>query len=275
YRVNDVYRAWAENAATLSPPWPHYLIAYGLLLVPAVLPLLRKSWREQIDDSLAFPWLWVMATALLMYAPLGQQRRFVQGVQVPLSILATVGLMSVILPWLQATRPFQRLASRPRYSVDGLTSLLLFAFVAFAAISSLYLWADVTSMTTIVQPYPFFRTDEEAAAVDWLRANAGPDEVVLTTYETGNFVAARSGLPVVIGHWAETINWSRRLADTNAFYDASAGDDWRQDYLSENEVRYVWHGPLERALGDYDPSRSAYLRPVYDGPQTQIYALQP
>jgi hypothetical protein len=42
YRVNDVYRAWAEQAATLSPPWPHYLIAYGLLLAPAVLQLLRK-----------------------------------------------------------------------------------------------------------------------------------------------------------------------------------------------------------------------------------------
>ena len=275
YQVNEVFRVWAEQAATLSPPWPHYLVAYGLLLIPAVLPLLRSSWREQIDDWLAFLWLWVIAAAFLLYAPLGQQRRFVQGLQVPLSILATVGLKSVVLPWLQATRPFQRLASRPRYSVDGLTSLLLFALVAFAAISSLYLWADVTAMTTIVQPYPFFRTDEEAAAVDWLRANADPDEVVLTTYETGNFVAARSGLPVVIGHWAETNNWSRRLADTNAFYDASAGDNWRQDYLSANDVRYVWHGPLERLIGDYDPGRSAYLRSVYDGSETTIYVVQP
>lgn len=275
YRVNDVYRAWAEQAATLSPPWPHYLIAYGLLLAPAVLPLLRKSWREQIDDSLAFLWLWLLAAAFLLYGPLGQQRRFVQGLQVPLSVLATVGLKSVILPWLLATRSFQRLASRPRYSTDGLTSLLLFAFVAFTAISSLYLWADVTAMTTFVQPYPFFRTQEEAAAVDWLRANADPHEVVLTTYETGNFVAARSGLPVVIGHWAETINWGRRLADTDAFYDASAGDDWRQDYLNAHDVRYVWHGPLERAIGDYDPGRSPYLRPFYDGSETQIYSVQP
>jgi len=273
--VNDVYRAWAEQAGTLSPPWPHYLVAYCLLLVPALLPLLRKPWRATIDDSLVFLWLWLLAAVILLYAPLGQQRRFVQGLQVPLAILATVGLKSIMLPWLVATRPFRRLASRPRYSTGGLVALLLFAFVAFSAISNLYLWADVLATTAIAQPYPFFRADEEAKAAVWLRANGEPSGVVLATYETGNFVAATTGLPVVIGHWAETVNWEQRLVDTNAFYDVSTGDEWRRAFLDENNVRYVWHGPLERAFGAYDPHHSSFLQPLYSGPETQIYVVLP
>ena len=274
-QVNDVYRTWAKQAATPSPPWPHYLVAYGLLIVPALLPLLRKSWRAVIDDSLVFLWLWLAAAAILLYGPVGQQRRFVQGLQAPLAILATIGLKSVIFPWLVTTKPFRRLASRPRYSTGGLVTLLLFAFVAFSAISSLYLWVDVSATTAIVQPYPFFRAEEEADAAQWLRANGDPSGVVLATYETGNYVAAQAGFPVVIGHWAETVNWSQRLVDTNAFYDISTGDDWRRDFLDAHDVRYVWHGPLERAFGAYDPGFSSFLQLLYSGPETQIYAVRP
>ncbi len=275
YQVNDVYRAWAEQAGTLSPPWPHYLIAYGLLLVPALLPLFRKTGRRALDTATIFLWLWIVAAAVLLYAPMGQQRRFVQGLQVPLAILATVGLRDVVIPSLASTRAFQRLAARPRYSADGLATLFLFAFVAFSAISSLYLLADASAMTAIVQPYPFFRTEEEAAAIDWLRDNANPSGVVLATYETGNYVAAHAGSPVVIGHWAETVNWGQRLADSSAFYGVAVEDDWRREFLQANNVRYVWHGPLERAYGAYDPGQSSFLEPLYVGPETQIYAVWP
>lgn len=275
YQVNDVYRAWAEQAGTLSPPWPHYLIAYGLLLAPALLTLLRKSGRLALDRAAIFLWLWIAAVAVLLYAPMGQQRRFVQGLQVALAILATIGLRDVIVPWLVSTSAFQRLAARPRYSTNGLIALFLFGFVAFSAISSLYLLADVSAMTTIVQPYPFFRTDEEAAAIDWLRDNADPSGVVMATYGTGNYVAAHAGLPVVIGHWAETVNWEQRLTDSNAFYGVTVEDDWRQKFLEANDVRYVWHGPLERAYGAYDPDQSPFLESLYAGPETQIYAFRP
>jgi hypothetical protein len=251
------------------------LIAYGLLLVLAVLPLLRKSWREQIDDSLVFLWLWLVAAAVLLYGPFGQQRRFVQGLQVALSILATVGLKTVVVPWLTGTRPFRAVVARPRYTADGMISLFLFAFVAFCGLASLYLLADVTATTALVQPYPFFRTDEEATAAAWLRENGDPSSVVLATYETGNYIGAQVGYPVVIGHWAETVNWQSRLDDSNAFYGQTVDEAWRQQFLAANDVSFVWYGPLERAYGDYDPSHSKYLRVLYRGPETQIYAVRP
>lgn len=275
YRVNDVFRIWAEQAGTPSPPWPHYLVAYGLLLIPALLPLLSRRGRAKIDDSLAFLWLWLAAAAVLLYGPFDQQRRFAQGLQAPLAILAVVGLKTTIMPALAGSRPFQRLAARPRYSIEGLTSLVLFAFVALNAISSLYLLVDVTATTALVQPYPFFRSDEEAQAARWLQAQGEAAGVVLATYETGNFIAAQTGFPVVIGHWAETVNWSARLEDSNAFYGLAVSDAWRRAFLAENNVRYVWLGPLERAFGGYDPGQSDFLDLVYDGSESQIYRVQP
>jgi uncharacterized membrane protein len=80
---------------------------------------------------------------------------------------------------------------------------------------------------------------------------------------------------VVIGHWAETVNWQSRLDDSNAFYGQTVDEAWRQQFLAANDVSFVWYGPLERAYGDYDPSHSKYLRVLYRGPETQIYAVRP
>ncbi|MEZ4646193.1 MAG: hypothetical protein R3E31_26310 [Chloroflexota bacterium] len=59
-----------------------------------------------------------------------------QGVHVPLAILATLGLLRVILPWLARSRPWQKLVQHPRYSSEGLAKLLIagFLFVTFRLI---------------------------------------------------------------------------------------------------------------------------------------------
>ena len=73
---NPVIRAWDAQAITPSPNPLHYLLAYGVLLILAVPTMLRRD--------LTLLWLWVFSVALLLYAPLNPQRRFVEGVRVPL-----------------------------------------------------------------------------------------------------------------------------------------------------------------------------------------------
>ncbi len=53
-------------------------------------------------------WTWILVCAALLYFPINMQRRFVEGLQVPLSIVAAVGLVRVALPRLQQTRAFER-----------------------------------------------------------------------------------------------------------------------------------------------------------------------
>lgn len=271
-QTNAVFRAWDAQAITPSPPWPHYLVAYGPLLL-AALPLLVRRKDSATSPPAAFLWLWILAAAILAYMPLNPQRRFVQGVQVPLAILATIGLLEIILPYVQQSRAFRWLAARPRYSVEGLTRLLVVAFVAFVSLSNVYLLLDVSVTAALRQPYPFFRSDAEMEATAWLREHAQDRDVTLSAYQTGNYLASRVGYPVVVGHWAETVDWQQKMEQTKRFFDRATDEDWRRALLERYGIDFVWFGPQERSLGEFAPSQFDLLRPAFTNEEITIYVV--
>ena len=282
--TNEVFAGWnAQREGTLSPPWPHFIIAYGPYLLLGALYALRNRLPGQSLDGLVeasngardsgasaekgpwlFLWMWVLAVALLVYAPLNSQRRFVQGVQIALSVLATAGLLEVVLPWLWRTRAFRWLVGRPRYSGPGLTRLLLVLFLGFMMLSNFYLFTSVSVSAVVQQPDPIFRPAAEAEAATWLREHGDMDDVVLASYQTGNYVAARSGVRVVVGHWAETVSFDAKRADVEAFYGDKTDDANGRALLARYGVDLVWWGPRERELGPFRPGEAAYLEPVYE-----------
>jgi hypothetical protein len=47
------------------------------------------------------------------------------------------------------------------------------------------------------------------------------------------------------------------------FYDPRTGDVARLALIRETGARYVFWGPAERALGDWDPASADYLEEIY------------
>ncbi len=86
WQTNDIFRIWDTQAGTPSPPWPHYLVGFGVMLLLAGLVVWK---RPSSRPHFAILWCWIGAVALLIYAPLGPQRRFIQGVHVAFAVLAT------------------------------------------------------------------------------------------------------------------------------------------------------------------------------------------
>jgi hypothetical protein len=276
-RTNPVFRAWDAQAGTPSPPWPHYCWLTRRTCCSARWRSGRPGASGYGDDDAdsgewLILWAWLLAVALLVYAPLPAQRRFVQGAQVPLAIVATVGWVRVVLPWLAQRRLVQRLARRPRYSVAGLQRLATVLLVVLLALSNLYVFASVSFSNVVQQPDLLFRTTEEMAAVRWLREQGERGGVVLGSYQTGNLVAARAGNPVFIGHWAETVDFAEKEELVARFFDAATADSWRQELLADYGVRYVWWGPREQELGAFRPEEAAYLQLARDG-QIQLYEV--
>ena len=279
--TNEMLRGWdAQREGTVSPPWPHWLIAFGPLLLLALLYAWQKRWGKTAVlpssncFSTDFLWVWILAAALLVYAPLNSQRRFVQGVHVPLSILAALGFVMVVLPWLLGTRSLQGLLARPRYSTEKMSRFITALFILFMGLSNLYLFVSVTTSAVIQQPDPLFRPVDEVEAVAWLRENGDTTAVLLGDYQTGNYVAAHAGNQVVIGHWAETINYDNKEAAVAKFFDVDALDDWRQELLEQYTVTYVWYGPREQALGEFDPETADYLQPFFTRETITIYQVR-
>lgn len=279
-QTNPVFKAWDVQAATPSFPWPHYLVAYGVMLLLAVG---GRYWRSEIRDSTtqySIPntlilWLWLAAVALLLYAPLNPQRRFVQGVHVPLSILAAVGFVQWVLPWFHRRRWWQALIKHPRYSTPGLNRFVTMLFVLLMSLSNLYLLTDVSRIAAITHADPLFRPSDEVEAVAWLQEHVPQTAVILGDYQTGNYIAAQAGQRVMVGHWAETMAYEAKLTAVSQFYNAATSDEWRRNLLTDYGITHVWFGPREQVLGGFDPKTADYLHPQYTNETITIFAVQP
>lgn len=100
------------------------------------------------------------------------------------------------------------------------------------------------------------------AAVQWLKANASPTDVVLETtggaYSYYARVSANTGLPTLLGWSGHEYQWRGDSTDQvgirgnviREIYDTS---DWNQasNYLNQYDVTYIYVGSLERQ--DHDP----------------------
>ena len=142
------------------------------------------------------------------------------------------------------------------------------------SLSNIYLFVDVSVTAALRQPFPFFRAEEELLAIDWLKTNVEQGEVVLAAAPTGNYLAGQASQPVVLGHWAETVDFVDRWQDARQFYSAATSDDWRQSFLDRYGVSYVWYGPQERLLGAFNPDQTAFLTPIFQGNEISIFSVQ-
>ncbi|RIK25856.1 MAG: hypothetical protein DCC52_10850 [Chloroflexi bacterium] len=273
--TNEIIRLWNEQVETYSPNPLHYVLTYGLYLAPALWNL----WRARFGDAAHAPkrmflWLWVGVVAVLLYAPLNAQRRFVEGVHVPLALLATIGWYETVLPRVRATRWFQKLARRPHYSADGLQKFGLVLFVTLAALASGFLWLSAVLQNTLQQPYPFFRPQAELAAMDWLRAHAGREDIVLATYYTGAWLPYRADTRTYVGQYYETTHFFEKYRAAQDFFDAATSDAARQKLWRESGATYLFYGPAERAAGTFDPETIQWLKRVYANDDAALYRFQ-
>jgi uncharacterized membrane protein len=98
--------------------------------------------------------------------------------------------------------------------------------------------------------------------------------VVLSNLETGQFVPMLTGARSFLGHWAQTLDFFGKQAAVRAFFDGSTGDDERLETLRRYSVDYVFYGPEEARLGDYDPAGSPFLSEVFSQGAVVVYQVQ-
>ncbi len=229
--------------------------------------LLGRGTSEQFD----FLFAWVVVVFILLYAPLNMQRRFVEGLQVPLSMLAAVGLMQVVMPWAQQTRLFQRLATRRRYTLDGFARLAVVMFLLLMSAANLVVVVQLSFQSAVAQSSAFFRSASEIEAVDWLRDHAAQSDVTLAAYWTGAIIPARAGSAVFVGQRYETIHFEDKMNRVEQFFGSTVDDVWRRDLLNDYHVTYVWWGPRERSLGEFDPNKVAYLERAFSNSDVTLF----
>jgi hypothetical protein len=273
FSSNPAFSAWAAQSGSASPHPIHYLIGYGPLLILGVPAMVREVRRADTESIL--PLIWVIVVAILIYAPLKQQRRMVEGVHVPLSILATMGLFSWYLPRLERSAVARRLLTlrRSAYSPRRMRNFIIFLVLVLTLPSNLYILASLT-VTAVQHPYPFFHERAENEAIDWLGSETEPGDTVLAAYGTGSYIPARIDHRVFVGYWAETAQCEAKVEMVDRFFHGETPDSWRKELLHQYDIAYVYHGPRERMLGAFDPAVADYLTPVFANDLVSIYLVE-
>jgi hypothetical protein len=248
--TNPVMKAWtAQNLTPSPPPWD-FALGYGLVLALAAVGARQALQRGERSAVLLV--VWVLATALLLYAPFALQRRLSFGLHVPLAILAGWGVYRVVPPRLRRRRRWASALVGATMLTNVVLIVILFAGAAQRDVQ-VYLERD------------------ERAALDWLRANVPAEAVVLAGPESGLFIPAQAGQRVVYGHPFETVNAAARKAQVEDYFAGRMDATEQLALLRENAVGWVWLGPRERALKG--EGSLAYLTPVITEGGVTIYRV--
>jgi hypothetical protein len=268
FTVNPVMRQWSAQNLILSPHPLHYVMGYALVgllaILGAVYVLRRRDARSMTFRLVA----WAVVVPPLLYLPFNLQRRLIEGWQVPLAILASLGLVRFVLPAWRRTLLVKRLIHLPRYSARGLSRWALL-LILLAMIPTNLLLVGSGMLAVAARTAPIFRDGGEVRALDWLATRATYADVILSSYEAGNYIPARVGARVYIGLGTETARIEDKRATMKRFFDPLTSDEWRAQFLRDARITYVFVGPEEDSLR----SSTNSLLPVYRAEGYTVYKV--
>jgi len=251
---DPVLAAWNAQNTTPSPPLWDWALSYGLPLMLALAGAAVAVRRGSDGDFLLLGW--AVVTLVGMVLPLPLQRRLSIGLGVPIGLLAGMGWWRVLRTKIQPRR--RTLWRRLAIAFSALTTVFLMLIVSFGALSG--------------DPW-FYLSSGEWQALRWLREEAPSEAVVLCAPQTGTFVPAWAGQPVVYGHPFETLNAERREKRVKAYWSGDLSVPARDVFLRDNRVRYILVGPRERAIIEQEQENVRLGNLVFEVQDAKIYEI--
>lgn len=258
YLSNSVSHEWLRVTDTLSPaPW-EYFLGFGVMSFLSVLGS-RLLWTKRVPYGRLLL-VWLLVQAALLYLPVSFQRRLVEGLQLPLSIAASVAVFHIS----------DRIWGKNRiYRTAFLACILV--FVSFTNIGFIVGQTISAASPDVADPRRYASADL-FESLQWLRENAKPDTVVFSSYLTGNLTPSMTGLRVFLGHYGQTIRSDEKGAQVTAFYTNALSDNEARQLFGDQQVGYVIYGPFERAISEnFAPAK--WLRLAHRAGDVDVYEV--
>jgi hypothetical protein len=256
FRFDPVFMWWGRQGVNAPPPVASLLAGLGLLplfLAGALLAARRRDWTAP-QTLLACA---AAASLLLTYSYPWLRFSF--------QFVTTLVVPSLLLAFARLEASFTRALVRREL-------LALALAVAVNAPTSIALWCEKMAIAR-AGGYRIARGD--LAAFAWLDGHSRPRDVVLASERTSNRVPRFTHDDVVAGYSFSTVQFPRKLGEVEHFFRFRRDERYRRQILVQYGVRFLLYGPDERALGAYDPKRSAFLTEVFRGGEMTVYEVRP
>ncbi len=208
---------WNSQNLTPSPPIWDFVISFSPAMILAGLSIARRP--KQTDQDL-YPALitWLILGAVIIYLPIGIQRRFMVGYFFPISVLACTFLFSF---------------SERKTRILGFSALL-------ASTSLTLLIVLLAAFTAIGKRHPMlYLTVPESKAVEWLNKNTQPGVLVLTDSRMGTFLPGLTMARVIYGHPFETLNADTKRDSVEKFFKCQLLENEASEFLKQSQVSYL------------------------------------
>jgi hypothetical protein len=240
-----------SNGAGAQPlwswPWWAIVLTMAPLVVPAALAyrLPAQSWQELAVRA------WPLCCAVVYLLPVGTfPYHAVQGIQLPLSILAVQGVMS--LGW----RP------RPVLVVGVLLLMTVPSFIHKIGLARTNIKENL---------YPYYVFTDEKRALDALESDPRPGGVLAAEYAS-NMVPYQTGREAYVGALSWSPDFDRRRDRANRLFDGKMSPAEARAFVTETHARFLFVSC--RAAADLTDDLRPLLERVQDFGCARVYYLR-
>lgn len=255
--TNPILSTWQSQNTLMSPPITAYLLGYGFILILAIIQL-EVLLKAKLTHTHKFTLTWIIVTSLLLYAPFNFQRRLIEGLHIPLSILATGGLFTLISP--------VRLKLQHYYL--ALVILLL-------SLTSIYMvYTDFKMINTDTQDnYYYHLSPAELNGITWLKQHTNESDAILSNWYLGNLIPGLIARKTYLGHQVQTAAWDDKNHALDIFVqNLSPAADYQ--FLESHGLTYVFISNNDILLKNgFKPENYSMLKPIYQADGVIIYKV--
>jgi hypothetical protein len=213
---NPMLAAWAEQNVLRSPPPLSYLMGLGVVLPLAIVGRFVISRDSRHGPAMWLLVLWPLVTAVMVYSyPLVPfERRGVEGLHIPLAILAGAAMAGWVIPWLR-----ERVGER---RAIGVAMALLLVMILPTNLKLQY-----DSATTPMGRMPRGWLE----AYEWLAEQTPDDARIFTSIRVGQYCARYALRHVYVGHVQVTVDAERKEDLAGEFFRITTAPERRAEIL--------------------------------------------
>lgn len=252
--ANPILKSW--QVKLISPSPTAYLAGFGLLIPFSIIGM--ENFIKQNSIKHKFILIWLFVTATMIYAPVEFQRRMIEGIHIPLVILATSGLFTV-------TERFKK----------QIQLLILYGTLFILSLSSFYIiFNDLNTIgKDSIKSYYYYISKPESEGINWLKNNTNQNEGILSNWFFGNIIPGITGRRVYLGHKAQSGNFDQKIELLNSFL-LSEDVTKSIDFLKQNNIKYIFVGNFDSMLSyGFKPDNKPFLKKVYSKDGVLIYKV--
>jgi hypothetical protein len=249
---------------SITPPFYQIIILFGIPFFLALFGFYTLFKNNLIAEKrFVFLIIWPIIQSLLIYIPHLPQRRFIEGLQVPIIILATIGIS-----FIYQSEKFKKiiLLFQNKYFLAIFFLLFLFSSNLTVLFFDLYSYSLKTPLSYLSQ--------EKIEAINWLKENSKGEKIVLASYYTGNLIPPFAQTISYIAHGgSDTLYFQEKEKKVEFFFKTNDYDQEKIQFLKENKIDFLFFSEIEKEMGNFNPYEKNYLEKVFENKEVTIFKV--